>query len=138
MFSRDPDEAFGHFEREFRIILDKHAPLKVIQNRTHYVPYISPEIKKNMEERNKLKDDKRMCANMQGLLTEKSMFFLSWLTARGSGTGSVCLITDTDSPTKTTESRRSKPVQLINTGQYTLVGINSGYSVKTVQLEQSV
>lgn len=26
------------------------------------------------------------------------MFFLSWLTARGSGTGSVCLITDTDSP----------------------------------------
>ena len=31
-------------------------------------------------------------------LTEKSMFFLSWLTARGSGTGSVCLITDTDSP----------------------------------------
>lgn len=31
-------------------------------------------------------------------LTEKSMFFLSWLTARGSGTGSVCLMTDTDSP----------------------------------------
>lgn len=26
------------------------------------------------------------------------MFFLSWFTARGSGTGSVCLITDTDSP----------------------------------------
>lgn len=33
-------------------------------------------------------------------LTEKSMFFLSWLTARGSGTGSVCLITDTDSPVR--------------------------------------
>lgn len=33
-----------------------------------------------------------------GWLTEKSMFFLSWLTARGSGTGSVCLMTDTDSP----------------------------------------
>lgn len=32
------------------------------------------------------------------LLTEKSMFFLSWLTARGSGTGSVCLMTETDSP----------------------------------------
>ena len=31
-------------------------------------------------------------------LTEKSMFFLSWLTARGSGTGSVCLMTETDSP----------------------------------------
>lgn len=26
------------------------------------------------------------------------MFFLSWLTARGSGTASVCLITLTDSP----------------------------------------
>lgn len=33
-------------------------------------------------------------------LTEKSMFFLSWLTARGSGTGSVCFITDTDSPVR--------------------------------------
>lgn len=30
--------------------------------------------------------------------TEKSMFFLSWLTALGSGTDSVCLITLTDSP----------------------------------------
>lgn len=33
-------------------------------------------------------------------LTENSMFFLSWLTALGSGTGSVCLSTDTDSPVK--------------------------------------
>lgn len=33
-------------------------------------------------------------------LTEKSMFFLSWLTARGSGTGSVCFSTDTDSPVR--------------------------------------
>lgn len=36
-------------------------------------------------------------------LTEKSMFFLSWLTARGSGMGSACLITDTDSPAETRE-----------------------------------
>lgn len=28
------------------------------------------------------------------------MFFLSWFTARGSGTGSLCLITDTDSPVR--------------------------------------
>lgn len=34
----------------------------------------------------------------EGKLTEKSMFFLSWLTALGSGTDSVCLITLTDSP----------------------------------------
>lgn len=38
-------------------------------------------------------------------LTEKSMFFLSWLTARGSGMGSACLITDTDSPAKTRGER---------------------------------
>lgn len=38
-------------------------------------------------------------------LTEKSMFFLSWLTARGSGMGSACLITDTDSPGKTRGER---------------------------------
>lgn len=38
-------------------------------------------------------------------LTEKSMFFLSWLTARGSGMGSACLITDTDSPAKTRGKR---------------------------------
>lgn len=31
-------------------------------------------------------------------LTENSMFFLSWFTARGSGTASVCFITLTDSP----------------------------------------
>lgn len=34
----------------------------------------------------------------KGTLTEKSMFFLSWLTALRSGTDSVCLITLTDSP----------------------------------------
>lgn len=28
------------------------------------------------------------------------MFFLSWLTARGSGTGSVCFRMDTDSPVR--------------------------------------
>lgn len=33
-------------------------------------------------------------------LTENSMFFLSWLTALGSGTGSVCLSTETDSPVR--------------------------------------
>lgn len=37
-------------------------------------------------------------AVQEGALTENSMFFLSWLTALGSGTGSVCLMTDTDSP----------------------------------------
>ena len=34
------------------------------------------------------------------LVPEKTMFFLSWLTALGSGTGSQCLITETDSPVR--------------------------------------
>lgn len=38
--------------------------------------------------------------------TEKRMFFLSWLTARGSGTVSVCLITDTLSPVRIDWSTR--------------------------------
>lgn len=41
-----------------------------------------------------------VCSTTITRLTEKSMFFLSWLTARGSGTGSVCLSTDTDSPVR--------------------------------------
>lgn len=40
-------------------------------------------------------------------LTEKSMFFLSWLTARGSGTGSVCFMTETDSPERAAEKENS-------------------------------
>lgn len=42
------------------------------------------------------------------------MFFLSWLTARGSGTGSVCLMTETDSPAKTTDSSRLTQFDLSN------------------------
>ena len=34
------------------------------------------------------------------LVPEKTMFFLSWFTALGSGTGSQCLITETDSPVR--------------------------------------
>lgn len=42
----------------------------------------------------------RQTQSLKRRLTENSMFFLSWLTARGSGTGSVCLRTDTDSPVR--------------------------------------
>lgn len=37
------------------------------------------------------------------MLTEKRMFFLSWLTALGSGIASTCFMTDTDSPAKDTK-----------------------------------
>ncbi len=43
-------------------------------------------------------ESKHESESCRGVLTENSMFFLSWLTALGSGTGSVCLMTDTDSP----------------------------------------
>lgn len=45
-----------------------------------------------------MKTTKVMKELQEDVLTENSMFFLSWLTALGSGTGSVCLMTDTDSP----------------------------------------
>lgn len=58
------------------------------------------------------KGDVKTMNMMKGLqedvLTENSMFFLSWLTALGSGTGSVCLMTDTDSPEEERCTARSK------------------------------
>ena len=36
--------------------MDKHAPVKVIQNRKDYVPYISPQLNKLMADRDKLKE----------------------------------------------------------------------------------
>ena len=43
------------FTRVFTEILNKHAPLKVIQNRKHYIPYISKELKAVMKCRDDLK-----------------------------------------------------------------------------------
>ena len=55
--SDDIEEIGDTFCREFTRILDKHAPLKVIQNRNNYVPYISSDLKKEMDERDKLKEE---------------------------------------------------------------------------------
>ena len=41
----------------FSEVLDKHAPIKVIQNRRNYVPYLSAEIKKLMAERDLFKQE---------------------------------------------------------------------------------
>ena len=43
------------FTKVFTEVLDKHAPIKTIQNRTNYVPYITDDIKALMKERNILK-----------------------------------------------------------------------------------
>ena len=53
--TEDIEKAGDIFTREFNRILDKHAPIKTIQNRTNYIPYITTEIKEIMEDRDKLK-----------------------------------------------------------------------------------
>ena len=51
-----PDEAFEIFEQSFCEVLNCHAPIKVIQNRNDYVPYITPELNTLMSERDKMKE----------------------------------------------------------------------------------
>ena len=52
----DENKAFETFEREYSKILNKHAPIKVIQNRSNYCPYIDKDLKKLMEERDYVKE----------------------------------------------------------------------------------
>ena len=57
MIVSDDIEIIGDtFCNEFSKILEKHAPLKVIQNRSNYVPYLSKDLKEKMKERDKLKE----------------------------------------------------------------------------------
>ena len=53
--TEDENAAFAYFCDTYNPILNKHAPLKVIQNRTCYVPYISDDLKKLMSDRNTAK-----------------------------------------------------------------------------------
>ena len=58
MFETEDIEVAGDiFTIEFLRVLDKHAPLKVIQNRNGYVPYISKELKEEMDIRDVLKKE---------------------------------------------------------------------------------
>ena len=43
------------FTKAFREVLDKHAPVKIIQNRNNYIPYITKDVKEFMEKRDELK-----------------------------------------------------------------------------------
>ena len=54
--TEDENKAWEIFEHVFVSVLDKHAPIKVIQNRNNYVPYINPELRKLMTERDILKE----------------------------------------------------------------------------------
>ena len=53
--TEDIEVAGDIFTGVYTKILDKHAPLKVIQNRCNYVPYISNELKCQMKQRDLLK-----------------------------------------------------------------------------------
>ena len=55
--TNDIEVAGDLFTAEFSEVLDKHAPIKVIQNRRNYVPYLSAEIKKLMAERDSFKQE---------------------------------------------------------------------------------
>ena len=49
------DVSADNFSREFTKILDRHAPMRIIQNRVKYCPALSQETKKDIECRNSLK-----------------------------------------------------------------------------------
>ena len=50
------EEAARVLEESFKIILDKHAPIKTFQMRKHYSPYVSSNTKELMKERKALKE----------------------------------------------------------------------------------
>ena len=51
----DVDAATSLFTNLFNSALDRHAPIKTIQNRKHFVPYVTDEIKTLMDRRNYFK-----------------------------------------------------------------------------------
>ena len=53
----DLEEAAEIFESSFGDILDKHAPIKKIQVRKNYLPYLSDETKLIIEDRKALKEE---------------------------------------------------------------------------------
>ena len=53
--SNNTDEAVEEFTKAFNKTLDKHAPIKIIQIHKNFLPYLSTEIKEQMQYRNKLR-----------------------------------------------------------------------------------
>ena len=53
--TQDIETAADVFTEVFTQVLEKHAPLKIIQNRNNYVPYISKDLNVQRSERNFLK-----------------------------------------------------------------------------------
>jgi hypothetical protein len=66
----DLETASRIFQEEFGKILENHAPVKVLQTRNHYLPYLSDETKLLMEERNaptKIMDDDKIITSPKAL-----------------------------------------------------------------------
>ena len=57
--NNDPDTATNKFTEIFKNILDKHAPIRVFQNRKNYAQWLSDARKLLIKERNKLKQQFR-------------------------------------------------------------------------------
>ena len=61
----DIDKATEIFTSSFNSILNRHAPTKVIQNRTNYQPYVTKEIKDTMDKRDQLKSVAAKTGNLE-------------------------------------------------------------------------
>ena len=48
---KDVNKAAQIFERKFKEVLDKHAKIKVFQQRKNYLPYLSEETKQTMADK---------------------------------------------------------------------------------------
>ena len=55
--AKDIETAAKMFQDIFGEILDKHAPVKIFQTRKNYLPYLSEDTKRLMEERDALKEE---------------------------------------------------------------------------------
>ena len=72
----DVDTTIECFTETFCSILDKHAPLKIIQNRSNYVPYLTKEIKTLMTLRDTLKTEAVITGNLEDYDNYKSFALL--------------------------------------------------------------
>ena len=51
------DDAARLFQNIFSEVLDRHAPVKIFQTRKNYVPYLSDDMKRQLKERDVLKEE---------------------------------------------------------------------------------
>ena len=63
--TEDIEVAAETFTKTFCDVLEKHAPLKVVQNRKNYIPYIQKEVKEKMAKRDDLKEEAAKTGNTE-------------------------------------------------------------------------